>query len=325
MKVTLHGGQGSAKHNDHNSTKRDNGHIDYSKTANNFKWTCMDTKDCKYSIEDGENRFYDEFFGETLRKMNEKYIKKGQYGRVRDMREWQNATRHKPREVILQIGDKDNHPSDDIVFKASRNFLRWKKERFKDNLKIISSTMHVDESTPHLHIREVWFYRDADGLPQTGIKDALREAGVELPNPNEPESKTNYRMATVDAECREKWQEICKSYGLQIETEIDEERKQSNVGHMGVDAWNEYQQAMSQAEDFMISCAEECAQEKDEAELERRANDEILASERADLYLEFEERVSTEVERREARRRSAERVSADVRTTSNRRLPTLEY
>lgn len=250
MRVTLHNGKGYAKHNDHVKGKREpKTHIDYSKTKDNLTWTCMDdikedeSESTRRGIKEAELMFYNSFFSGTLAKQNAKYEAKGNYKRIRGMEEWSEAERHRPTECILQIGDKDTHSNAEELAEACERYVAWKQERFKDNLKIISISIHVDESTPHCHLREVWYHMDEDGLPQPGIKDAMRSMGVPLPYPDKPEGRNNYRKATIDAECREKWLDICEELGLDIEREPDKSRKQ---GHMGIEAYAEYSEAMEE-------------------------------------------------------------------------------
>ena len=244
MLVSMHSGRGSAKHNDHNETKKSKSNINPELTHLNQVYTVMDDDENEvyYSCEEGEKLFYQSFFQKTLEKQNEKYRSKGQYGRVRDMEQWMKASQHGASETIYQIGDKDKHPDNELLLECYDEFSEWKQERFKDIYILISASAHFDESTPHIHERGIWVWYDDEGLPQPGIKRALKEAGVPLPKPGEPEGKDNYRKEVVDRECREKWQEICISKGLSIETKP----KDRQVGHMGHVAYREYASAMDE-------------------------------------------------------------------------------
>ena len=262
MRVTMRGGRGSAKHNDHGPSRA--GHIDFSLTAQNVSWTCEDkAAGRKLSAEEAEALFYERFFGATVQAQNEKYRAKGNHSRVKTVDEWRQARVNEPREVILQIGDAKESVGGRELNRCVVEFLNWKMKRFRGNLKLISYVQHNDEPghADHVHVREVWYYHDEQGLPRPGIKAALKEAGIQLPRPSEPEGKDNYRMATVDAECRAKWQEIVRAHGYEIETEPDRER---TVGHMGGDAWRAYCNAMEAVN------AEKEAVAMDRAELRRR-------------------------------------------------------
>lgn len=245
MRVSMHCGVGYAKHNDHKMTQKDDGHIDHKLTEKNRTWTVVDEPDFDhfYSAEEGENLFYNSFFGETLRNQNEKYTKKGQYARVRNMDDWMKASQHRASEVIMQIGDVSDDIDPDDLWDCVTEFFDWKQEKYHDNYQLISLVEHVDEPNhgAHIHAREIWFSQDENGVNQPGIKKALRAAGVPLPDPNQPEGQNNYRKAVVDAECRKKWQEIVIAHGYDIETEPDKTRQ---LPHLSGKAWSDYQTAM---------------------------------------------------------------------------------
>ena len=258
MKVTMHSGRGSARHNDHNGgTKR--ARWEKSRTKDNHVWTCMDSNGKHHSVEEGELAFYEHFYNRKLEVQNARYRSKGQYGYIRSMADWMKARQYQPNETILQIGNRDESVSDDVLWDAAVELVNWKSRRYKGNYQCISMALHVDESTPHIHIRESWYYHDADGVPCPGIKAGLRELGIPLPDADRPEGKDNYRKATVDAECRSKWQEICKARGLEIDT-VPSRR---NLGHMGLDAYKAYDDAIKQLE------ADKAALEAERAALQR--------------------------------------------------------
>lgn len=250
VRVSMHSGHGCRRHNDHDKKKGET-NIDYSRTPDNFIWTAADNRKAglKYSIAEGEIKVYERLYGGALEAQNERYRKKGNYDRIRTMEEWASARQHEPTEVILQVGNKDNFAEAcdrDTLHHAVIDFVNWKQKRFKGNYALVSVAGHYDEATPHYHVRECWFSHDTAGNRVPGIKAAMREMGVPLPDPSKPEGKDNYRKAVIDAECREKWQEICIHYGIDVETVPDRTRKQ---GHMGVDAYKEYSGAMAKLEE----------------------------------------------------------------------------
>lgn len=300
MRVSMHSGRGSAHHNDHPQTKKKPGY-NPELTPNNENYTIMDTDDTSYSAEAGEALFYQTFFGDALAKQNRKCEERGQYGRVRSMDEWMKARQHQATETIFQIGDKDEHPDAELLTEAFDEFIEWKAERYKDNLRVISASCHVDESTPHIHVREVWFYHDEDGIPQPGIKKAMAEAGVPLPDPTKPEGRDNYRKATVDAECRAKWQDIVKSKGLEIETKP----KERTVGHMGCDAYREYAKSMETVErlqDNLKAHISILERERQDLSAEREKLEIEAQTLREDIRRDERAKAQAELERRDAER-----------------------
>ena len=246
IKVSFHSGKGFAKHNNHYPTKRDKGNINRSLTAQNVTWTCYKGVT---DVVEAEKKLYEEMFMEELNIQNKKYRKKGNYGRIRTMDEWMKAERHRPTENIFQIGNMDCYIDPADLWNCYVKFASWRKNTFKDNLILISSVMHVDEATPHIHERYVLYYTDDQGIKHTGMKKSLEQAGVDLPDPSQPESRENYRKITFDAMCREKWQDIVEDVlqnykDLELDRTVDQERKKYRIGHMGVDSWRACEAAM---------------------------------------------------------------------------------
>lgn len=265
------GKRGTLQHNDHDPSIK-NAEWDKTKTKDNFIWTCV--KGCNNAAE-AELKTFEKLYGDTLDKQNKKYIANRQYKRVKTMSEYMEASQHKASETILQIGDKASHVDDNELWSCAVEFINWKQKRFKDNYRCISASLHVDESTPHIHIRETWFFRDEAGAVQPGIKGAMREAGIPLPDPTKSEDKDNYRKAVADAECREKWQEIIVQHGIEIETEPLPRRQ-----HMSKDAYKEYKQSV-----------ESLQSEREALEAERAANNAKMD----EMISIYEERVQNAV------------------------------
>lgn len=296
IKASYHAGKGYVLHNMHFRTKRDKGNIDYDRTSQNKVWTRY--KDMANVVE-AEKRFYNEKFTEELEMQNTKYRKKGNYSRVRTMDDWMKAERHRPVENILQIGDMNCHIDAGDLWSCYVKFTAWRNERYGNHLALISATMHVDESTSHIHERYVLHYKDAQGVLHTGMKKSLEAAGVELFDPSKPEGQFNNRKMTFDAECREKWldiveQELQNYKDVELDRTVDLERKQSRIKHMGVDSWRAYQGAMNRVSRtvYILKKKEEELREKeDDIIMEREQLNEDaerlrLAAEQQDANLE---------------------------------------
>lgn len=152
-------------------------------------------------------------------------------------------------------------------------FTRWRKQKYGNNIILISAVMHKDESTPHIHERYVWYWTDEDEISHTGMKKSMQQAGIELPDPDKPEGRFNYRKKTFDGECREKWQDIVeeklKRYqGLELHRTVDQQRKKNRIGHMGVESWRAYQAAMYRANWLVNNCNAKAGELKEkEAEI----------------------------------------------------------
>lgn len=139
-----------------------------------------------------------------------------------------------------------------------KELTAWNQEH-GNHMRILNFAVHADEQSPHIHMRRVWEYTNERGFRDLGQNQALREAGVPLPDPEKLESRYNNRKMTFDAMMRERWQEICKSHGLEIEKEprparkhLDKadyiaEQKQQEIQQMQLEL-NKVQQQLQAAE-----------------------------------------------------------------------------
>ena len=228
MKVSLHGGRGrSLKHNDHDFTSE---HIDEERKRDNLiLYAKIDGKQAGKTSEETIVNVYKSLYGEAIELQNEKYKKKRQYGYVKTAADWAKAPRYAPREEILQIGNKDDEISRAMLATCYNEFFKWKNENFGKYCKRLTASLHADEASLHVHELTTWFYTDANGVRKPGLAKALEQAGVPLPDPSKPVSKTNCRAMTYTAMCREKWQTICKQHGLQIDVTPDPEAKHQST------------------------------------------------------------------------------------------------
>lgn len=227
IRVTQHSGRsGSARHNDRtflNDLSKEQileqaPHIDLGKMKDNSQWSCYANLDFKA----GERAYYDYAFGAALTKTNDNYIKSRHPERCKSMDDWYNSDKTKPEEMILQIGDKDTEVTKKVFEACLRDYFAWLNKWNDEHGKpfqILNYACHYDETSPHVHIRRVWQYKDKDGDLRLGQNRALKDAGIDLPDTSKAESRHNNRKMTFDSMAREQWQEICRSHGFDIETE----------------------------------------------------------------------------------------------------------
>ena len=138
--------------------------------------------------------------------------------------------------MILQVGNRDVRADDQAFIEALNDYINrldeW-NQAHGDHMTILSMALHMDETTPHVHIRRVWDYQDRDGLTRLGQNKALEQAGVELPDPSKPVGRYNNRKMTFDREARAMWHEACRAHGLEIETEpVPDRRHQDKADYI---------------------------------------------------------------------------------------------
>ena len=233
-RITLHNGRShrgtgmafSAKHNDRQFDVSQSDHIDPEQSRGNryWRWNQQDTPE--QSFESCEQEFYERTFADYLQAQNQRHIDNRHPGRVKTMEQYRQSRLGRPEQVIMEIGNsKTGAPDPDTLWTIIKAQLDWEKKTFPA-VRILDIALHVDEpdSAPHIHISRVWIAHDKDGHQMQQQEGALREMGVQKPLPDSVESRDRYnnRKMTYTRACREHLQELCREYGLDIETEPKE-------------------------------------------------------------------------------------------------------
>ena len=234
-KITTHSGRKtkngvySSRHNDRNFDLENAKHIDPEKTKDNFYYNFLSDKyymeeDRKNyeTFKESEDNFYQNNFSNWLNTRNEKHKKSRHKERIKKMKDLQKMERYAPEEVIFQIGNKNNNDEIDneIFWEAMSDYLDWFDNEYGENVKLLNCGYHVDETTPHFHIRQVFLAHDQDGNLMPNQTKALEELGVQCPDPTKKKSRYNNPKMTFTVRNRQKLIEICENRGLEIDTEV---------------------------------------------------------------------------------------------------------
>lgn len=258
IRITQHSGKGSAQHNDREDILRahekgkdiQDKHIDLERTKDN-KTIIFDENNnisgrfkgrLDKPLHEYEKEFYERRYGESLRITNEKYLKQRHPEKVKTIDDMLKTYSGKafngkdrpnptaPEEIIIQVGNMHDNIDHEVVRACFNEYsmalIQFAKEH-NENIHLLDMSLHMDEAVPHLHIRRVIDYTDEQGLHRVGQIKGLEQAEIPLPDPTKPRSRFNNRKMTIDAQMREKFIEICKSHGLEIE-EIPEQGKKHN-------------------------------------------------------------------------------------------------
>jgi hypothetical protein len=234
-RVSFHNGRAgkkgtySDKHNDRNFDLDHADHIDKTKTKDNIYINYLTQKVYSHSekieneiesFSDSELKFYEENFGNFIKKRNEKNKKNNNYSRIADAKKIKTMERYAPEEVIFQIGNQDNFSNEDFnkFLNVYNDFIDWYKEEYPD-IKLLNAGIHVDETTPHIHLRQVYTAYDKDGDLFPSQTDCLKNMGIKRPDPTKKKTKYNNPKVTFSQRNRNKLLELCEEYGLEIETE----------------------------------------------------------------------------------------------------------
>ena len=140
--------------------------------------SCLNVEYCNENVKD----VYHELFDEALTRYNEKQTRSDR--RIDDYYEKiRSGKQEKPfHEIILQIGDKDNMGAKTengrLAAKVLDKYMRDFQRR-NPTLRVFSAYLHMDETTPHLHIDFVPYTTGSKrGLDtRVSLKQALSALG----------------------------------------------------------------------------------------------------------------------------------------------------
>lgn len=229
MRATIHNGRTShlgaftPKHNDRNFDINHAEHIDPERVKNNRYWNWTGEE---ITFEAAEQAFYEKHIRKHLDAQNARYRAQRHAERAKTMDEYRRSPQTCPEEVILQIGKLGDTIPADMMARIIQEQINWEQKQFP-GVKVLNVALHMDEQgAPHIHERRAWVYTDKDGNFAISQNKALEQMGVELPNPNRPQSRFNNRKQTFSRMCREHLLQICKAHGLEIE-DIPQEKSRS--------------------------------------------------------------------------------------------------
>lgn len=197
------------EHNNRLPGFRDKDHIDP-----NGQYIILEQKSLKQA--------YEELFGESVREHNarqtdsrrtiENYLQKIKNEEQEAKATGKKASKHTAYEVVLQIGDKNNHPDVALCCAIMKEYLSQWKDR-NPNFVIFNSVIHLDEATPHCHVTFIpKSTQNNRGLSvQNSMSGALKEMGFV----KDGTLKNNPEKQWTDRE-RAFFEEICNSYGIDV-------------------------------------------------------------------------------------------------------------
>ncbi|MBD5112199.1 MAG: hypothetical protein HDT42_06660 [Ruminococcaceae bacterium] len=189
----------------------------------------------KEKIEDKYHELFDKAVEEYNAKQKRADRKKSDY-----LHEIMKSKKEKPfREIIVQIGDKDNCGIGTINEEAAKEMLdeyMLEFEKRNPNLKVFNAVMHLDEATPHLHIDFIPIcHSHKQGLSTAvSLKGALLEQGFYSVN-----RSANEQTIWAEKE-KDHLEAILKKHGF------TRDNKNIHRDYMKVDEYKEYAQKIQE-------------------------------------------------------------------------------
>lgn len=212
----------SPKHNDRNFDLNGSDHIDAKKSATNKYWHRYQKTQPKLTFEEVEKKFYEEHFSDSLNARNENYRKEGHKDRCKTMDEYRKHPQSCPEEIIWQLGKKgqESIPSSSQLWNCVIDLINWRQKNYPA-CKTLNIALHLDEPNGVYHIQErvVWVAKDKKGREIVGQGKALESMGITRPDPQKREGRYNNAKSVFTEITRNKFIEICKARGIEIETE----------------------------------------------------------------------------------------------------------
>ncbi|MEE1100876.1 MAG: hypothetical protein U0K86_05275 [Agathobacter sp.] len=228
MKATLHLGKGTGKHNDRTFDLNKATHIDQTRQNENFYINRY--LDDTITFEECERRYFEENYLQWLEAQNEKYRNRRQYGYIRSIDDLMKAEKTQPKEMILQIGKKDNHTDKEVLLECVHQFNEEFNKRYGTNAHILDIAIHNDEATPHAHIRFICDYIDKDGIKKICTDKALKKLGIKPPKATAKTDRYNNALQTFTEQIRFVWNTIIKRNGIELdETVVNASQKHLTV------------------------------------------------------------------------------------------------
>ena len=212
----------------------------------NFHWTRE-----KYGIDSDEmeHLMYESLYMDKIKQRNETYAANYQWSKVFDLEDEDERAKavddfrwkHPPRETIFQVGSMENPIDRDVAKKILMERGEKMVAQQSDNFIVLSYDIHMDEGSPHMHVR--YLMLDEEGMPNA--EGALKEMGVKPPVPYEQwaqeedkrrqeraeknpdyeyrpakaaSSARNNRLVTFTRDMREDFENQVESAGIAIDT-----------------------------------------------------------------------------------------------------------
>lgn len=214
-------------HNDRTFDVDNADHIDPSRSYMNVYWDMYQgyniadangiRPERKFNFEEIEAAFYLQKFGDSVDAQTERHEKSRHRERIRTMDQIRVDEKTCPEETVYQLGTKDGHEDPALFAQVVAELFEEFQKRFSTNIQILDWALHMDESTPHIHERHVFFADDGYGMSFPKQEKACKELGFERPFPDKKPSKHNNAKMSFDEEVRRLYIEIAEKYGVVIE------------------------------------------------------------------------------------------------------------
>ncbi len=235
MKLVSHNGRvdTSGRHNDRNFDISKAPHIEAERMTENRYYTY--NGETEKTFRQIEIDYYKKHFGKTVLEQNKRNNSIRHPERNKTILQYHKSRNTRPEDKIIQVGNRKQHISGEKLWEIALEYQKRFDEMYGSHCKILSMALHMDEETPHVHIRRVWSYTDKDGFEKVGERKALEALGIMEKDPSKSKNIHNNTKIAFTSQDRELLAGICREKGIDIEEPRRGKRK-----HMNVEEYREY-------------------------------------------------------------------------------------
>ena len=235
MRLTRHNGRSgkngtyNPKHNDRRFDVKKSEHIQLERTLDNVYWDCYQglhspenheqEENAFFSFEDIERLFYSDRYSSYCSAQHERNRKNGHPERNRTTDDLRVDKKTCPEETLIQIGTMEQSVPADVLKQVAIEYFEEFERRFGEYVHILDWSLHLDESTPHIHERHVFDCPNRYGEIAPQQEKALESLGIELPHPDQKTGRLNNRKMMFDSACRALLFDIATKHDLHLEQE----------------------------------------------------------------------------------------------------------
>ncbi len=232
MKITIRSARmdKDGRHNDRNFDIEGAEHIDKERMSLNRYYTY--NGDRTQTFLELEKEYYELHFSDYVNEQNKRNIKGGHKQRNKTIEEYFHAKRTRPEDVLLQIGDANEHATGDELWDCAMKYKDKFDELFGDQCVILDMALHMDEATPHVHVRRVWKAEDERGQEYVSQTQCLRNLDMLSPDESKAAGRFNNSKITFTNLEREMFTSICEDEGFVIDR-----TRGARINHLSVEEY----------------------------------------------------------------------------------------
>lgn len=112
---------------------------------------------------DSEMACYKACFRQHIKRYNDQRKKERHPEECIDNKQYYK--KHPPEETLFYLGNKDNNVGADVLLEVFHDYRAWLQSECADDdkgcgVELLNIALHMDEATPHIQYRQMYYYTD---------------------------------------------------------------------------------------------------------------------------------------------------------------------